>query len=266
MAMNAGELNPYLDPLSLSEWQYYPVVKSTNDLALDLAREGAPDRVLVVADAQTAGRGRGGRRWVTRPGMALAFSLILRPSPPEVDCVPRFTALAALGLIDALEKLGLVGEIKWPNDVLLQGKKAAGVLVEADWQDDVPTALVVGMGVNVKPESVPPESELRYPAISVEDAFGEVVDRWALLAQTLKAMLAYREILTTPEFMEAWNAHLAFRGAWVPFRIPDGETQRMKLLGVLPDGRLHLGQGDGERVKAAAGEIAMTYNENGKKD
>jgi BirA family transcriptional regulator, biotin operon repressor / biotin---[acetyl-CoA-carboxylase] ligase len=260
--MDAQALKPYLDPLPLREWQYHPVVKSTNDLALAWAREDAPDRALVIADAQTAGRGRGGRRWVTRPGTALAFSLILRPTPPEVSCVPRFTALAALGLIDTLEKWGLQGEVKWPNDVLLKGKKAAGVLVEADWQDDVPTALMVGMGVNVTPESVPPEDELRYPATSVEDAIGKGVDRWALLAETLSAMLAYREMLTTPEFMEAWNAHLALRGVWVLFRMLDGKTERMKVLGVLPDGRLSLEKGEGERIKAAAGEIEVAYNEN----
>lgn len=264
--MNAHRLQLYLDPLPLSAWKYHPVAGSTNDLALDWAREDAPDSALVVADAQTAGRGRGDRRWVTTPGAALAFSLILRPTPPEVSCVPRFTALAALGLIDTLEKWGLQGEVKWPNDVLLGGKKVAGVLVEADWQGDFPTALVVGMGVNVTPEAVPLNGELRYPATSVEDAIGKGVDRWALLAETLSAMLAYREMLTTPEFMEAWNIHLALRGAWVPFRMPDGKTQWMKVLSVLPDGRLHLEQGDGARLKAAAGEIAMAYNENSKRD
>lgn len=264
--MDAAALKPYLDPLPLSRWQYHQAAGSTNDLALDWARDGAPDRALVVADAQTAGRGRGDRRWVTRPGMALAFSLILRPTAVEAGCVPRFTALAALGLIKALEEWGLQGQVKWPNDVLLRVKKVAGVLVEVDWQDDFPTALVVGMGVNVMSDSVPPEDELRYPATSVEDVRGKEVNRWALLAETLRAMLAYREILTTPKFMEAWNAHLALRGAWVPFRMPDRETERMKVLGVLPDGSLHLETGDGEQIKAVSGEIAMAYNENSKRD
>ncbi len=266
MTTDGQTLKPYLDPLPLSAWQYHPVVKSTNDLALDWAREGGPDGALLVADAQTAGRGRSGRRWVTEPGAALAFSLIQRPTPAEAGCVPRFTALAALGLISALGKWGLVGEIKWPNDVLLEGRKAAGILVEADWQDDLPTALVVGMGVNVTPESVPLESELRYPATSVENELGKGVDRWVLLAETLKAVLTYREILTSPAFVAEWNTHLAMRGMWVPFRMPDRQIQRMKVLGVLPNGKLHLETGDGARVKAAAGEITMAYNEDSKND
>jgi BirA family biotin operon repressor/biotin-[acetyl-CoA-carboxylase] ligase len=181
--------------------------------------------------------------------------------PEEAGCVPRFTAMAALGLIHALEKWGLQGQVKWPNDVLLDGKKVAGVLVEADWQGEELVALVVGMGVNVKPESVPPEDELRFPATSVEDALGKGVDRWALLAEIINSMLVYREKLTEPAFVEAWNAHLALRGEWVPFRTSDGKTRRMKVLGVLPDGRLHLEKADGEVIKAVSGEIGMAYNE-----
>jgi BirA family biotin operon repressor/biotin-[acetyl-CoA-carboxylase] ligase len=252
---------PYLAALPLSAWQYHSTAGSTNDLALAWVKTRAPDRALVIADAQKAGRGRGERRWVTKPSTGLAFSLILRPMPEEAGCVPRFTAMAALGLIHALEKWGLQGQVKWPNDVLLDGKKVAGVLVEADWQGEELVALVVGMGVNVKPESVPPEDELRFPATSVEDALGKGVDRWALLAEIINSMLAYREKLTESAFMEAWNAHLAFLGEWIPFRTPDGKTRRMKVLGVLPDGRLHLEKADGEVIKAVSGEIGMAYNE-----
>lgn len=261
MTMDAAALKPYLDPLPVSTWQYHSVVGSTNDLALAWARDGPPDGALVIADAQTAGRGRGERRWVTKPSTGLAFSLILRTMPEEAGCVPRFTAMAALGLIHALEKWGLQGQVKWPNDVLLDGKKVAGVLVETDWQGEELVALVVGMGVNVKPESVPPESELRYPATSMEDAIGKGVDRCALLVESIKAMLTYREMLPTPEFMKAWNTHLAFLGEWIPFRAPDGKTRRMKVLGVLPDGRLHLEKADGEVIRAVSGEIEMAYNE-----
>ena len=248
---------PYLDPIGLGDWRFFPVVGSTNDIAVDWAEKGAPEWALVIADAQTAGRGRENRRWVTEPGCALAMSLILRPSPVEVEFAPRFTALAALGLIEALAEWGLHAELKWPNDVLLAGKKVAGVLVEADWQADQVRSVVIGMGVNVSSGSVPPPETLHYPATAVEIVLGSSVDRWALLASTVLAMQRYRKFLTTHAFLEAWNANLAQRGAWVCFRVANNEPQRMKVLEVQVDGQLALEQADGRVISTASGEILM---------
>lgn len=258
--MNKPEaLQAALKSLSIGDWQYHPVVGSTNDLALDWAREGALDWSLVVADEQTAGRGRFERRWVTRPGVSLAMSLVLRPSTREAGYLTRFTALAALGLVYALAKMGLQAEIKWPNDVLLRGKKVAGVLVEAEWQGDVMEGLVVGMGVNINTKAVPAAGEVRFPSTSVEDAVGHEVERWALLAEILQAMEASRTDLTGDVFLEAWNAHLAFRDEWVLFRLPSGIVTRLYLLGVMPDGRLLLQGEDGQHKAFTSGEIVMVY-------
>ena len=254
---HAQDLSPHLDPLGLGAWRYFPVVGSTNDIALAWAEEGTPDWSLVVADAQTAGRGRGERRWVTQQGCALAMSLILRPSPVEAEFSPRFTALAALGLIQALTAWGLDAQLKWPNDILLGGEKVAGVLVEADWQSDQVQSVVIGMGVNVSPGSVPPRAALRYPATSVEHVLGGPVDRWALLAATLDAIRDYRAILTTDAFLEDWNTHLALRGAWVKFRIADRGPQLVKLLEVQVDGQLAVEQPDGKVLSVSVGEILM---------
>jgi BirA family transcriptional regulator, biotin operon repressor / biotin---[acetyl-CoA-carboxylase] ligase len=251
------DLSRYLNPLSLGAWRYLPVVGSTNDLAWEWAGAGAPDWALVVADAQTAGRGRGERRWLTEPGGALAFSLVLRPTPAEANCFPRFTALAALGLIRGLSGLGLAAQIKWPNDVLLTGCKVAGVLVEADWQAAQVEALVVGMGVNVSPASVPPPHTLRYPATAVETVLGVEVDRWALLAATLDAMQDYRAILAQDALVDAWNAHLAMRSEWVRFQLDGATPQEVRVIGVNPDGQLVLEHKDGSLAQALSGEILM---------
>jgi BirA family biotin operon repressor/biotin-[acetyl-CoA-carboxylase] ligase len=259
--MNAAELQPYLDPLPLGAWQFHPSAGSTNDLALAWAEAGAPDWALVVADSQTAGRGRGERTWVTVPGAALAFSLVLKPSQQEKAYIQRFTTLAALGLINALGAQGYTAEIKWPNDVLMEGRKVAGVLVESAWQAETLAALVVGMGVNVGEGSVPLTGNLRYPAISVEEALGKPVDRWALLAEILQAMMDYREVLTGDAFMGAWNDNLAFMGEWVFFSKPGKEAQPMRVLGVTPGGELLLEGMKGERVSAVAGEIVMCYQD-----
>lgn len=254
------KLSNYLSPLGLGAWEFHPVIGSTNDRALAWARAGAPDWSLVLADAQTAGRGRYTRRWVTNPRVALAMSLVLRPSISEGAHISRFTALAALGLVRALAGLGLTAEIKWPNDVLLQRKKVAGVLVEGDWQADFMEALVVGMGVNITSAAVPSAETLRYPATSVVDAAGEHVDRWALLADILGAMMEIRSLLADNAFVTEWNAHLAFRNETVLFRIPGEDGQRVKILGVGQDGRLSVQREDGQMIKVVSGEIVTAFD------
>jgi len=252
------DLSICLLPLNLPDWQYHAETGSTNDLALAWAQQGAVDGSLVLADSQTAGRGRADRRWVTKPGTALAMSLVLRPTAEEMDYIPRFTALAALGLVDALTKHGLSAEVKWPNDVLIGGRKVAGVLVEAFWQGEQLEALVVGMGVNVTREALPSAEELRFPATSIEVEMGESVERWDILAGILQSILSYRTILTTTAFVEAWNEKLALKGQRVAFRLPDGKVSSVRVLAVQPDGRLALQvEGQSEPFLAAAGEIEM---------
>ena len=251
------DLSDTLHPLGLSAWRYLSVTGSTNDDSLAWAHEGALDWSLVVADAQTAGRGRGNRHWVTEPGCGLAFSLVVRPSPAEIQFFPRFTALAALGLISALSDLGVVAELKWPNDVLLGRKKVAGVLVEADWQDGQVSAVVVGMGVNVTLGSVPQSESLRYPATAIETALGRPVDRWVLLGDILSAMRDYRANLTEELFVDAWNMHLAFRDETVRFRMGNNGSQCVKVLGVNADGQLLLEHENGDQFTTPTGEILM---------
>lgn len=251
------ELTHFLESLRLDSWQFHPVVGSTNDLALEWAQADAPDWGLVVADRQEKGRGRNDRQWVTRQGAGLAFSLVLLPTLKERMVLPRFTALAALGLIRALSAFDIRAEIKWPNDVLLDGKKAAGVLVEVEWQEKELQALVVGMGVNVGREAIPPLDLLHYPATSVADALGTKINRWELLASVIEEMKALRPAIVLPEFIEMWNAHLAFRGEVMPIKFHRGVIKEMKIIGVMGDGRLELRDERGKRVELATGEIVV---------
>lgn len=252
-------LSSHLAPLNLPAWQYYPEVTSTNDLALAWARNGAEDGSLVLADTQTSGRGRDGRRWVTVPGTALALSLILQPTPDEMPLLPRFTALPALALISALEGLGVPAQIKWPNDVLVQGRKIAGVLVEAEWQQDQISVLVVGLGVNVNNGAIPPASKLRFPATAVETEWGQKVDRWDLLATILHGIQHYRAYLPSESFLMAWNKHLAFKGQEILFRLPTGKVITATIQSVCTDGRLNLMTEKGKSMMVTAGEIEMIH-------
>ena len=251
------DLASYLDILPLGGWSYHPVVGSTNDLALDWAVQGAPDWSLIIADEQRAGRGRGDRRWVTQAGAGLAISLVLRPTPEEQALLPRFTALAALGVVHALAELGLRAKIKWPNDILLGDKKVAGVLVETDWRENQLAALVVGLGVNVKPDAIPQGEQLRYPATSVTEVLGAAVIRWQLLVDIIKAMIVLRNTLTVDEFIDEWNHHLAFRGDLVSIKNDTGKVGYYRLCGIKADGSLSVLDDSGENIEIISGEIGM---------
>ncbi len=254
----SDKLSGYLEALHLGGWRFHEEIGSTNDSAQQWASEGAPDWSVVVADAQTNGRGRNGRQWITQPGAAIALSVIFRPAEIELQSVSRFTALGALGVVHALARIGLKAEIKWPNDVLLAGRKTAGVLVEGEWQGENPLAVIVGIGVNITPDAVPGDAEIRYPATSVETMLGKRVDRWGILSDVIRSMQKLRPLLSSDAIIEVWNQHLAFRDKWIMFKSAGQQAERMCVEGVTRDGRLSLTREDGEMIEAIAGEIVIT--------
>src|SRR5262245_4824455 len=121
--MNQNELKKVLSKLPLGDVRYFDSIGSTNNEALAWATNDAEDLSLVIADEQTAGRGRLDRKWFTPKGTALAFSLILCPAAEEKPYLSRMVGLAALSIVDTLQTRGLVAQIKWPNDILLNGQK-----------------------------------------------------------------------------------------------------------------------------------------------
>src|SRR5512134_3605246 len=143
--MNQNELKKALAKLPLGDVRYFDSIGSTNNEALAWATSGAKDLSLVIADEQTAGRGRLDRKWLTPKGTALAFSLILCPTAGEKLHLTRIVGLAALAVADALRTRGLAAQIKWPNDVLLNDSKVAGILIESVWSGDEPDCVVIGI-------------------------------------------------------------------------------------------------------------------------
>ena len=262
--MNQSSLQKLLAPLSLGGLRYFDSIGSTNDEALAWATEGALDFSLVIADEQTTGRGRAGRRWVTPRGTALAFSLILRPAiPPSPSPEERgeysptlFTGLGAVALVDALKARGLAPKIKWPNDILLNGKKVAGILTEAVWTGDALDAIVIGMGVNALTGSNPPDEALFFPATNLESELGLAVKREELLRDILSAMGAWRENLSTGELIQAWEENLAFRGEQVRIERGNEEPLFGKVTGLEADGSLRLSVND-KIVTVQFGEIHL---------
>ncbi len=247
-----------LQGLGARETRFFASLGSTNDEALAWAESGAPDGALVLADAQTAGRGRSGRRWITPPGAALAFSLVLRPTPTEAGRMAYFTALGALAVCQALNgKRGLEARIKWPNDVLIGRRKVSGLLVEALWEEHTPQAVVIGIGLNVLRAAVPPPEQVNFPATSLEEALGFAPERWEVLADILRALDEWRPRLTGPDFRLEWEKALALRGELVRLDPPVGPSWFGTIQGIDEDGSLRLLRQDGQVVSIPAGEIHL---------
>lgn len=222
-------------------------VDSTNVRAQALAGSGAPHGTLVTAEAQTAGHGRQGRAWVTPPGRALACSLVLR-DPPRL--LPMLAALAVADVAAAFDGAGRATAIKWPNDVLLDGRKVAGILAEGRPQEGW---VVLGIGVNVAvaQDGFPPE--LREVATSLGRTPADVEPLLALLLDRLAHWLA----ATPDQAMDAYRARDALAGREIRFGQRRGTAH-----GVADDGRLRVrvigdGADDGEELLLDAGEVHL---------
>lgn len=239
--MNTKSLQTALQDLPLGGFRYFKQVGSTNDIALKWANEEGRDFSLVIANEQITGRGRNGRSWQTPPDSALAFSLLLIPNIRETRNISLFTGLGALALVTALEEnYALKAEIKWPNDILVNGKKLAGILVETSWLGEEIQGIVLGMGVNIHSSAIPTKANLHFPATSLEDALGKPVDRIEVLHGILTALMKWRPLLGRGEMVAAWDKNLAFRGKQVQVARGDGQVIRGKVLGINQDGSLRL--------------------------
>jgi len=257
--VNERDLKTALANLPLSQIEFFAEIGSTNDRAQALLEQNVPDGALVVAEAQSSGRGRLGRKWVTTPGAALAFSLALRPSRLEQERLAFFAPLAGLAVCRALvEGYGLAASVKWPNDVLLANRKACGVLVEAAWLGSRLHGVVLGIGVNVAPSSVPPDNEVLFPATCVEQAFGRPVDRVELLSTILRHVFSLRKILGSGPFLRLWQEQLAFLGQEVRVDLlGPGESVVGQVLGIDIHGNLRLRTQEGKEVQVAAGDVRL---------
>jgi BirA family biotin operon repressor/biotin-[acetyl-CoA-carboxylase] ligase len=176
---------------------------STNDVARAAAERGAGERLAVFADVQTRGRGQHGRTWITPPGRALLFSTLWR-SPAIGQTLPMRCGVA---VVEALARFGVDARLKWPNDVLIDGAKVAGVLVESGYLGERPEYFVAGIGLNVLQtrDELPATA---YPATSLRLATGRLVDRSELAAALLDALAE-----PPADLPERWRALLVSGGA-----------------------------------------------------
>jgi len=224
---------------------YFEETDSTNVQAMRLARDGAPEGTLVVAERQTHGRGRMGRSWSSPAYVNLYASWILRPALAPA-AAPQLSLAAALGVARALAPLaaGKVA-IKWPNDCLLDGRKVAGILTEMDAELDRVRAVVVGIGVNLNgtERTFPPE--LRATATSVRLATGRRVDRIAFTAALCDALESVYDRLLQDGFgalIGEWNEYSCLTGRQVTVDC-SGQRTTGTVRGLDESGRLVLALG-----------------------
>lgn len=265
--VDAQTLEKALAKLPLGPIRYYDRVGSTNDEAVQWAKQGAPNLALVIADEQTHGRGRAGRSWFTPPGAALAFSLVLNPPFPVENrldvqsLAARLTGLGALAVSQALIKnFSLNAQIKWPNDVLLDDRKVAGVLVEAQWQGSQLVSAILGIGVNIGFEAIPPQGELVFPATCLQASLAEPITRPQLLRAILAQLLDLYEQLDEENFINAWEQNLAYMDAWVKVFSTDDEHMEStagQVVGLDHHGRLRLRNRSGKIFTVNHGEILL---------
>lgn len=272
--MDQQSLEQALADLPLGQVRYYPQIGSTNDAAALWITEGARNLSLVLANEQTAGRGRSGRKWVTAPNGALAASLILYPTLADSEILPRMTALGALAICDALRNVyHLEAQIKWPNDILINRKKVAGVLTEAQWTGDNLAAVILGFGVNVACESISeavlPGSGLRFPATSIQDELHQPAERIEVLHAILAEFVRWRPRMGRADFIPSWEKRLAFRGEWVQVFVGSPADQATLDTGALPpllegqiagltsDGSLKITTRSGDVTTLQFGEVRL---------
>jgi len=240
---------PWTDVVCLGE------TDSTNGVAMEMAEAGAPHGTVVVADAQTGGRGRHGRRWVSPPGRNVYASLIVRPEIPNAEA-SGLSLTAGVALADAAEKAGVPALLKWPNDLYLGSRKAAGILVETAVGPGGARHAVIGAGINVNMAGDEIPAELAGKATSLRIRAGREFSRAEVLALFLDAFARrYAEFAAGgfPAIRPAWERRDMLRGQRV-LVLRAGKEARGVALGVSRDGALRFrpdGAGAEERLHSA---------------
>lgn len=230
---------------------------STNLRAHGLGEGGAAEGAVVIADSQSAGKGRMGRQWISPPGVNLYVSILLRP-PILPWHAPQLTFLSALATARALEEVGEIpASVKWPNDVLLGGKKVAGLLNEMSAETEGIHYVILGIGVNLNMKAEQFPADLRYPATSVALQKGAPVSRLAFTRALLRHLDALYDLYLERGFspiIQAWEALFELAGSEVEVDFQSHQVRGV-VQGLDEDGALLLRHADGSIERVLAGDV-----------
>ncbi len=231
---------------------------STNTDVRNLAGQGSPEGTLVSADLQTAGKGRRGRSWKTEAGTALMFSVLLKPDISP-DSAPQITLTMAMAVTKAIRDIcGLDARIKWPNDVVVNGKKVCGILTEMDMSADRIDHVIVGTGVNVNQTMIP--EELSQSATSLYLETGKQLDKEELLGEITRAFEEYYACFLVScdmtRLKETYNGWLVSLNREVKVLDPQGEFTGISK-GINEKGELLVERSDKKTEAVYAGEVSV---------
>ena len=236
---------------------FYEQTDSTNIRIRELAKQGKKEGVLAVAEMQTAGKGRRGKTWRTLRGTGIWMSLLLCPNmtPPET---PLLTLLAGLAVCQAIrEQTGLSADIKWPNDILIRGKKVCGILTELDAEMDKVNFVVMGIGINVNTECF--SEELKQAATSLKLEKGESISRKKLLCAVLKQFetiyYQYEKEGSFLPFLSRYKKYCINVGR--PVQVFSKNPFQGICVDITPEGELIVEKENGERVTVFSGEVSI---------
>jgi len=234
---------------------YFPRLTSTMDVAREEARQGAAEGTVVLAGEQTAGKGRLKRVWLT-PGGNIALSLILYPG---LEHLPSLMMLASLAVVHSIEAAtGLKSEIKWPNDVLINGSKVCGILIESDVRGDTVNYVIIGIGINVNLRTAD-FPEIMPIATSLSRELGRDVSRLSVIRRLLVEMEGlYLTLRGGGSLYEEWSENLVTLGKEVRVTATaEGTTYQGVAESVARDGSLRLRGRDGSLTKIVAGDVTL---------
>lgn len=251
-------------PISFADMEihYYDITDSTNIRAWEYNGQSTGDGALFVADTQSQGKGRRGRSWEGTAGCNLCFTLLLRPYLASGQ-VSMLTLVMALSVAQALEKVtGKRPGIKWPNDILLQGRKVCGILTELKLQSSTIERLIIGVGINVKSQQFP--EELQHKAGALEPLCDLKISRSRLLAQILDRFhenyCSFLQAGNLSPLREAYESRLLNRHCPVRVLEPQGEYEG-QALGITDGGELLVRRPDGRMEQVYAGEVSLRGTE-----
>ena len=258
--VNAANIQKYLQTVAYGRSiEYHSSCGSTQNLAYDAAQMGAPDGTLVVSEEQTAGKGRLSRHWDSAAHKGIWMSLIVRPSLMPQQA-PQMTLVAAVAIARAIENVtGIEATIKWPNDILINGKKMTGILTELQSEPDRVKAIILGIGMNVNQDEEDFPEELKEIATSLKIACGTQVDRAKLIAEILGFIELYTKMYEKHGFGPIkllWEGYSNTAGKRIR-AVMLNETIEGTALGISEDGLLELKLDDGSVRGIYSADIIM---------
>lgn len=239
-----------------------PHVVSTNTLAMELALKGSSEGTVVIAELQTGGKGRLNRKWISPKGN-LYLSVILRPNVP-LQRAPLITLMGAVAVASAIRTACKIqAAIKWPNDILLRGKKVSGLLTEMSAEQDRIRHIVLGIGINVNMDLDALPADVRETSTTLAGEAGHKIDRTILLRQLLRDLEYWYQkfLMSSVDVLEEWerlNMTIGNRVTVNGF----GETLEGLAQGIDTEGRLILKLDDGSRRQVSAGDVTLKPHQN----